>query len=147
MEAFCDGIRAIVLAHPSTKNDHIDVAFKAFGGSSLDVLVSFFWTVATWSDEQRARHEVFLAIWRLADELSVQFAFPTQTLHLERVATRDASPDAEGLKAVVARYGPGGGGVRGFGFDPMFLASPAPPPSTTPAPDMPAPTAPPAASG
>jgi len=148
MEAFCDGIRAIVLAHPSTKNEDIDVAFKAFGGSSLDVLVSFFWTVATWSDEQRARHEVFLAIWRLADELGVQFAFPTQTLHLERVATPSSPaastpPDAEALKAIVARYGPGGGGVRGPGFAPMFLASPPTPPPSVP----PAPSPPPAPSG
>jgi MscS family membrane protein len=147
MEAFCDGIRAIVLAHPSTKNDDIDVAFKAFGGSSLDVLVSFFWTVASWSDEQRARHEVFLAIWRLADELGVRFAFPTQTLYVEQVASPSSSsaaasstaPDAEVLRQIVARYGPGGDGPRGPGFSPMFLASPPTPPPTAP----PAPPAPP----
>jgi MscS family membrane protein len=143
MEAFCAGVRGIILAHPQTRKEGYDVAFTAFGAASLDVMVSFFWTVATWSEEQRARHEVFLDIWRLARDLSVQFAFPTQTLHIETVASPTPldghrAPPLPTLQEVIARFGPGGAAVvpPGPRIEPAFL-----PPS--PAPQRPEPSRPP----
>lgn len=122
MEAFCDGIRAVVLAHPSTKNEDIDIGFKGFGESSLDVQVSFFWTVASWSTEQQACHEVNLAIWRLGHELGIQFAFPTRTLQVEAAGVATAQPADEALAGIVARFGPGGG-AGPTGFEPAFKSS------------------------
>ena len=36
----------------------------------------------TWSEELKARHEVIMSILKLAHTLGVNFAFPTQTLHV-----------------------------------------------------------------
>ena len=42
-----------------------------------------FFKVPSWSDELKARHEILLSIILLAEEIGVEFAFPTQTLHVE----------------------------------------------------------------
>ena len=42
-----------------------------------------FFEVPDWSAELKARHEVLLEILKLAKKLGVNFAFPTQTLHME----------------------------------------------------------------
>jgi MscS family membrane protein len=137
MEAFCAGVRGIIAAHPHTRKDLYEVHFSAFGDASLDVMLYFFFTVKTWSEELRARHEIFLDVHRLAERLGVEFAFPTQTLHIETLATstsrspRPPLPRPE-LERTVVGFGPGGGAVVPAGprLAPSFLpGTPPPPPS------------------
>ncbi len=116
MEAFCNGVRAIIAAHPQTRKDYYEVHFAGYGAASLDVMLYFFFEVGTWSEELRARHEVYLDIWRLARALHVQFAFPTQTLHIASQATptpmpESSVPDAAALAAAFGAFGPGGKNV------------------------------------
>src|SRR5690606_24458877 len=114
MQAFVEGIRAIILANPYTRKDYFEVHMSGFGASSLDVMVYFFFRVPSWSEELRQRHNVFLEIMRLARDLNVGFAFPTQTLHLESVAEpgaerKPAAPPPEPRMAeVVQAFAPGG---------------------------------------
>ncbi|MCH7961585.1 MAG: mechanosensitive ion channel family protein, partial [Planctomycetes bacterium] len=82
IEAFCEGIRELIRIHPYTRKDYYHVWFNRFGPSSLDVLVYAFHQCADWGTELRERHRLFLDILRLAERLGVQFAFPTQTLHV-----------------------------------------------------------------
>ncbi len=56
--------------------------FPRPGFHSLDVLLYVFWEVPEWNTELRERHRLSLDILRLADRLGVEFAFPTQTLHM-----------------------------------------------------------------
>jgi MscS family membrane protein len=113
MEAFCDGVRAILAANPAVKKDAYHVYFSGFGDSALNVMLYFFFVVDDWKDELRQRHLVFLEILRLASALRVQFAFPTRTLHLAtraretEVALPSPPTDAE-LGAAVLAFGPGG---------------------------------------
>ncbi len=53
--------------------------------SSLNIMFYIFFKVPTWGDELNARHEVLLSIVKLAQELGINFAFPTQTLHIENL--------------------------------------------------------------
>jgi MscS family membrane protein len=59
-----------------------------------------FFEVPTWSEELKARHEVLIEIMKLGKELGVNFAFPTQTLHMENFPGKESlspsyeSPDA-----------------------------------------------------
>lgn len=113
MEAFCDGIRAILAANPKVKKDGYHVYFSGFGDSSLEVMLYFFFVVDTWQDELRQRHLVFLEVLRLAKALRVEFAFPTRTLHLmtrarEAALEEVSRPDVEALGAAVLAFGPGG---------------------------------------
>ncbi len=121
MEAFCEGIRAIIQANPHTRKDYYEVHFSGFGDFALEVMLYFFFEVPTWSDELRERHNVFLDVMRLAQRLGIDFAFPTQTLHLEQVAQPSPPPSrrppsSEELKAAVLDFAPGGAAVRPGGL-------------------------------
>lgn len=113
VEAFVEGIRAILRANPTVRQDAFEVHFRHFGASSLQVFVYFFLKVPSWSEELRQRHHVLLEIMRLAQRLGVEFAFPTQTLHLQTVAQAHdipprRVPSSDELAAAVKGHGPGG---------------------------------------
>ncbi len=80
--AFTEGIRELVRSHPYTRKDYFQVWCHEFASSSLNILLYIFHEVPDWSTELRERERLFLDIVRLADKLGVQFAFPTQTVHL-----------------------------------------------------------------
>ncbi len=117
MEAFCDGLRAILTASPPVRKDYYEVHFASFGAHSLDVMLYFFFEVSSWTEELRARHLVFLEILRLAEDLGVAFAFPTQTLHVDSVAhpvppTPRRVPQVADLERAVLAFAPGGASSR-----------------------------------
>ena len=85
IEEFCSGIRELIRVHPYTRKDYYMVYFNQFAGSSLDILLYCFVKTPDWQTELRERHRLFLDIVRLAHRLGVEFAFPTQTLHLASV--------------------------------------------------------------
>ncbi len=100
IDAFCEGIRELIRRHPYTRKDYYHVYFNQFSGSSLDILLYCFLECPDWSVELRERHRLFCDILRLAQELRVEFAFPTQTLHMfsEQATTKqlgDISSDPE----------------------------------------------------
>ncbi len=117
MEAFCDGIRAILHANPKVQKSAFEVHFAAFADSGLEVLVYYFLEVSSWSDELRQRHLIYLEILRLAESLGVDFAFPTRTLHIAsspkpgEAFTPRAVPASE-LSSAVAAYALGGSHAR-----------------------------------
>ena len=82
IDAFCEGARELLLRHPYTRKDYYQVYFNDFSSSSLDVLLYAFFDCPDWSVELRERHRLLLDIMRLASAIGVQFAFPTQTLHM-----------------------------------------------------------------
>ena len=84
IEAFCEGIREIIRAHPYTRKDYFHVYLNGFGASSLDVLLYAFLETPEWGTELREKHRLYADILRLAERLGVSFAFPTQTLHVAK---------------------------------------------------------------
>ncbi|MCK5074298.1 MAG: mechanosensitive ion channel [Bacteriovoracaceae bacterium] len=82
IEAFCEGIRQIILKHRFTRKDYFHVYLNDLGSSSLDILLYVFWEVPDWSTELAEKHRLLIDVLRLGNEMGVEFAFPTQTLHL-----------------------------------------------------------------
>lgn len=82
VEEFCEGIRQLIREHTYTRKDFFEVQFNGFGASSLDILLYMFFETPDWSAELRERHRFGLDILRLAHRLGVEFAYPTQTIHL-----------------------------------------------------------------
>jgi MscS family membrane protein len=129
MQSFVDGTRAVIQANDYTRKDSYEVHMSGFGASSLDVMVYFFFRCDTWTDELRERHNVFLELMRLAQDIGVSFAFPTQSLHVESVvsAHEKASvdvPQDKALRQIVQDYGPDGKRSRPAGpqiANEMFL--------------------------
>ena len=91
IDAFCEGIRELIRRHPDTRKDAFEVHLNAFGASALEILLYTFFTNDNWSGELRQRHSLALDILRLAEHLGVEFAFPTQTLFLQRPQTPEVS--------------------------------------------------------
>jgi MscS family membrane protein len=113
MQAFVEGIRAIIVANPQMRKDFYEVHFNGFGDFSLNVLVYCFLETDSWSVELREKHDFFLEILRLAEEVGVEFAFPTQTLHVdsfygEKPREVGKHKSAEELAAAVRAFGPQG---------------------------------------
>ena len=112
MQAFVEGIRAIIQASPGMRQDYYMVEFHGFGATSLDVLVYCFIDAADWNEELRTRHVLNLDIMRLAESIQVDFAFPTQTLHIAEMPGQPQQfppvPDRARLREVVKSFGPGG---------------------------------------
>lgn len=82
IEAFCEGVRQLILEHKWTRKDYFNVYFSGYGASSLDISVMVFWETDDYTRELAERHRLNIDILRLAKELEVGFAFPTQTVHL-----------------------------------------------------------------
>ena len=84
IQAFVEGIRRIIAAHPQTRKDAFHVEFVGFGASSLNILVNVFFVSLDWSVEQASKHKLHMAILKLAAALGVEFAFPSTTVTIEQ---------------------------------------------------------------
>lgn len=101
MEVYVEGLRELIRNHPTTRKDYFEVHFNEMGDFNLQILVYTFFDVATWTEELAGRQRLLLGAMRLADELGVQFAFPTQTLHIndfpeKKTLTPDYPDSTEG---------------------------------------------------
>jgi MscS family membrane protein len=81
VEAFVKGVQDSITAHPKTR-DYFEVHWNNMAASSLDILVYCFFEVTSWTEELEGRHQLMAEWMRVAEEAGVEYAFPTQTLHL-----------------------------------------------------------------
>lgn len=121
MEAFVEGVKAIIKANEHFRQDYYEVHFNAFGAHSLDVLVYAFFDVPDWNTELQQKHNFYLEVLRLAKEVGVEFAFPTQTLHVDsfygdQPRTVGHERSEEELATSVTEFGPGGSKGRPEGI-------------------------------
>lgn len=93
IEAYVEGLRGIIEKHPATYKN-FEIHFNSMGDFSLNLLIYIFFDVPSWTEELKARQELLLGFMRLASEIGVNFAFPTQTLQIETF------PEKQGLSPV-----------------------------------------------
>lgn len=93
LEAFCEGVRELIRSHPYTRRDYYHCWVNKFAAASIDVMLYCFHECPDWGTELRERHRLFLDIVRLAKRLGVEFAFPTQTIHMHHESSPpDSAP-------------------------------------------------------
>jgi len=90
VETFVKGLNRIVVEHPKTNNEKYEIHFNDLGAHSLDILFYIFFEALTWTDELKFRQDILLKVLKLAEHLGVEFAYPTQTLHVENMPGYDA---------------------------------------------------------
>jgi len=90
IEAFVVGVRKIIEIHPETLTKSYNVEFTGFGDSALEILVNTYFVSLEWGVEQSSKHRLHIAILKLAKELGVDFAFPSQTLMVEQFPEKQA---------------------------------------------------------
>jgi MscS family membrane protein len=107
LEALISGFSQILVDHPMTNKDNYHVRFNDFGESSLNILVIFYLNVTNYATELKEREEILLLIMDLAQQIGVEFAFPTRTLHVDTMpaAARSAAPAVANLEPAEARHG------------------------------------------
>ncbi|MAT40454.1 MAG: mechanosensitive ion channel protein MscS [Ectothiorhodospiraceae bacterium] len=105
IDAFCEGIRVLIRNHPYTRKDFYLVYLNEFADFSLNIKLYTFHETPDWPTELRERHRLFVDIIRLAKRLGVEFAFPTQTIHIssmpvdERTMKEEMSSKPEETRA------------------------------------------------
>ena len=105
LQAFVEGSRAVLTAHPAVLKDAFEVHFRDFSQSSLDVMVYSFLDVPDWHQELVARSEILLQLKTLAETLGVDFAFPTTSVWMEKPTERAVPAD---LDSLIDSFGPEG---------------------------------------
>ena len=80
-----DSIRRIIQEDDKILNDFYLVNFDAFGPYSLDILVYCFTSTTVWGEYLQAKQEFMLKLMREFEKLEIEFAFPTQSIHLESI--------------------------------------------------------------
>lgn len=89
VQEFVSGIRNLASENPMVFKDNMQIFFNDFGADSLVILVYIFFEVKTWPEELTLREEFLIGIKDLAERIGVEFAFPTQTLHIDSFKSDD----------------------------------------------------------
>lgn len=82
IDAFARRVRDLVDARADTARGRTTVGLVELGPSSIDLELACYFDTSAWVDENTSRHGLILALVRLAEEMRVEFAFPTQTTHV-----------------------------------------------------------------
>ncbi len=83
IENFCEGVREIIKNHPNAQRDNYQVYFFDYGDSSVNIALKFNLKADNQAQELKYRHEILLAIMRLAHDTNIEFAFPTRTIYIQ----------------------------------------------------------------
>lgn len=81
IEEFCDRVRYLIKTDEKVIPETAIVHFNNYNASSLDVLVNFHLRVYTGPEELAHQQKIFIEILKIAAELKVDFAYPTQTVY------------------------------------------------------------------
>lgn len=120
IEAFVEGIKNIIQSNSHTRKDYYQCYFSGYGPYSLQIFLNFFLKVSDWDTELLQKQNIFLEILRLAQELELDFAFPTQTLDFPAFSTQEKKEKTkfsnEVLQKKASSFGPKGSLARPQGL-------------------------------
>jgi MscS family membrane protein len=87
IEEYCERIRYLIQLNPVIQKDNPIVSLFEMSSSSLDIMVVVFFLTDNYKTELAERHKFIYEVLKVAEELGVKFAYPTQTLFLENAKT------------------------------------------------------------
>jgi MscS family membrane protein len=80
LEEFCDRLRYLCKIHPIINPDTAQVYVNDMTDKSINILLTVFFNTTEGNIELDERHKLILEILKLAKEIDIQFAFPTNTM-------------------------------------------------------------------
>lgn len=100
MESIVNEIRRIIAAEKEVEESSIHVYFRDYSASSLDLWLAYNVTDPDFAKQMALRQRINLAMMRAVEGHGLDFAFPTQTLHLpsaisERIAAVATDTEAK----------------------------------------------------
>ena len=81
IDAFCDSVRYFIKQYEKVNPETVVVNFNGYADSQLNVLVQFHLQVFSGPEELEHQQKIFLQILKIAAEMKVDFAYPTQTVY------------------------------------------------------------------
>lgn len=72
----------------TTKKDN-EISIYDISNSSIQILVYIFFNVDNWTDELKGRQAFIIESFRVAKELEIKFAYPTQSIKIEEIKSND----------------------------------------------------------
>ncbi|WP_413560531.1 mechanosensitive ion channel family protein [Bdellovibrio sp. HCB209] len=81
IKEFCDRVRYAIKQDHTVNPETVTVNFNGYADSQLNVLVQFHLQVFTGPEEMERQQAIFIEILKIAAELKVDFAYPTQTVY------------------------------------------------------------------
>ncbi|MFH1737391.1 MAG: mechanosensitive ion channel family protein [bacterium] len=81
MEDLLRRIRTLLQNDPGVWQEYMVVRFQEFGASSLDIRLTYFSKSIVWDEHLEVRERINLGIMRILEEMGLEIAFPTQTVH------------------------------------------------------------------
>ncbi len=88
LEAIVEDFRALILAEDEVEPDSVQVFFRDYSASSLDIWLVYVAKDADFKKHMRLRQRINLAMMRAVQVRGLSFAFPTQTLELGASAAK-----------------------------------------------------------
>ncbi len=93
--AIRDEIKTFLEYSPKiSKYDPIIVNFDAFGDSALILFIYYFTNSADWFKYLAIKEEVNMEIMQIVEKHHAQFAFPSQSIYIEKIAKREDEEDS-----------------------------------------------------
>ncbi|MCB9358277.1 MAG: mechanosensitive ion channel family protein [Calditrichaeota bacterium] len=83
IEAGIEHVRKIIAEHPGLETEEQYVYFTQFADFSLNILVQCYTLETDYRKYLEIQHALLIAIKRQFESLGIEFAFPTQSLHIE----------------------------------------------------------------
>lgn len=77
-------IKEMLANNDNIHDDVIMVNFSEFAASSLNIFCYYFTKTTNWSEFLEVREETYLEIMKIIENNGSSFAFPTQTLHIDK---------------------------------------------------------------
>ena len=85
----------MLLSHPHIDKNHtLIVRFDEFGASELAIFIYTFTDTANWQEYLKIKEDVNLKIMEIVEKNGSSFAFPSQSLYLEKIPQELSSPKA-----------------------------------------------------
>lgn len=78
-------IKTMLQNHPDVHPETIMVYFENFNESSLDIKVYFFTVTTVWAEHLAVREDINLRIMEILEDLGISFAFPSQSVYIEKM--------------------------------------------------------------
>ena len=75
---FRDGIRRMLQQHKRTRKDQCEVAVHDLTPTAIEIQITVYFDVTTGREEAEARESLLMNCLRLAEELRIELAVPTQ---------------------------------------------------------------------
>ncbi|MBL6690987.1 MAG: mechanosensitive ion channel family protein [Pseudomonadales bacterium] len=94
VKVIVDDVRSMLAEHPEIDpNRTLIVNFNAFAASSMEFFVYAFTKTTNWVEFHKIKESILLDIVDIVEGHGAEFAFPTQTVHLERSEMAEPEPE------------------------------------------------------